>query len=102
VVGVRDSVVTDSSYSSCGGVEGGFRLLLDIRDLKKLPWDDLPDELVSAPVSGVPDVECVRDEDKTVALELNICFVLDDLVDTDEDFDLAILRESSCCCCCCC
>ena len=91
VVG-RDSVVTDSS-NSCGGVDGGIRML-GIRDFKKLLLDDLPEELVSAPVSGVPDVECVRDEEVTVALELIICF-LDDLLLDDEDFDLAMLRESS-------
>ena len=65
--------------------------MLGMCDLRKLPLDDFPEELVSAPVSGVPHVECVRDE-TTVILEL-ACF-FDDLVD-DEDFDLAILRESS-------
>ena len=51
----------ESESSFCGGVDGGILPptppKLEMRDFKKLPLDDLPEELVSGPVSGVPDEE---------------------------------------------
>ena len=50
----------ESEMIFCGGVEGVIfpppPTKLDRRDFKKLPLDDLPEELVSGPVSGVSDV----------------------------------------------
>ncbi len=50
----------ESETIFCGGVGGVIfpptPTKLDMRDFKKLPLDDLPEELVSGPVSGVSDV----------------------------------------------
>jgi hypothetical protein len=51
----------ESETIFCGGVEDVVfppnPPKLDMRDFKKLPLDDLPEELVSGPVSGVSDEE---------------------------------------------